>query len=158
MANPIEMDVPKVDARGELLSRLQNAPAEHAEALLAMYEVLQGLHDRGVLELARGALGSGDKLLDMVVTASKTPDSVRGIRNLVQLINMLSAIDPDALKVFTRALPEAIKAMVDHPERPGLWNLLRDFFLNQDFRHGMAAINSLFTVTGRSIISGRKNK
>jgi hypothetical protein len=30
----------------------ENAPLEHAEALLAAYEVLQGLHDRGVFETA----------------------------------------------------------------------------------------------------------
>jgi len=31
-------------------------PAEHCQAILAGFEVLQGLHDRGVLELLRGVL------------------------------------------------------------------------------------------------------
>jgi hypothetical protein len=48
MAKPILLELPESDARAKLQARLQNAPLEHAEALLAAYEVLQGLHDRGV--------------------------------------------------------------------------------------------------------------
>ena len=50
MAKPILLDAPNRDPKVELRHRLENAPAEHAEALLAAYEVLQGLHDRGLLE------------------------------------------------------------------------------------------------------------
>ena len=57
MAQPISLSqdqVPRRDPRVVLQSRLQDAPAEHAEALLAGYEVLQGFHDSGVLDLLRG--------------------------------------------------------------------------------------------------------
>ena len=56
MAKPIPLQLPPRDPREELRSRLDRAPLEHAEALLAGYEVLQGLHDQGVLELLRGLL------------------------------------------------------------------------------------------------------
>ena len=45
MAHPIALDVPVRDPRIELQRRLEDAPAEHAAALLAGYEVLQGLQD-----------------------------------------------------------------------------------------------------------------
>ena len=35
MAQPIALEIPPRDARKELLTRLENAPAEHAEAALA---------------------------------------------------------------------------------------------------------------------------
>ena len=89
MAQPIALDLPPADPRIELQDRLQNAPVEHAKALLAAYEVLQGLHDRGVLDLMRGALGSGDKVLEVVVAAAQSPASIRGIRNLLVVINTL---------------------------------------------------------------------
>src|SRR5271163_599938 len=98
MAQPIALEPPPVDPRVELQNRLQDAPAEHAEALLAAYEVLQGLHDRGVLDLMRGALGSGDKVLEIAVTAAQSPGSIRGIRNLLLLVNTLGAIEPELLK------------------------------------------------------------
>src|SRR4029450_152869 len=94
MANPISMDRLHRDAREVLISKLQNAPAEHAEALLAAYGILQGLHDRGVLDLVHGALGSGDKVLEIVVDAMKAPESIRGIRNFVVLIKLLGTTEP----------------------------------------------------------------
>src|SRR5258707_12228853 len=56
MAKPIPLEFSARDPRMELQARLQNDPLEHAQALLAAYEVLQGLHDPGVFELMRGAL------------------------------------------------------------------------------------------------------
>src|SRR5439155_14820874 len=51
MAQPIPLQMPARDPRVELQVRLQNAPLQHAEALLSGYELLQRLHDRGVLDL-----------------------------------------------------------------------------------------------------------
>jgi hypothetical protein len=77
MARPIPLTLPVRDPRAELQLRLQNAPAEHAEAILAACEVLQGLHECGVLELARGALQSSDKVLEIAVDAAQSPQSIR---------------------------------------------------------------------------------
>jgi len=153
MASPIPLELPRADPRIALQARLENAPAEHAEALLAAYEVLQGLHDRGVLDLMRGALGSGDDVLEIAVAAAQSPGSIRGIRNLLLLINMLGAIDPDVLKAFTQGVPEAFRKMVLEPEQPGLWSLIKDFLWNADFRHGMAALNTMLEAFGRSLSS-----
>src|SRR5438045_3681216 len=77
MARPIPLTLPVRDPRAELQSRLENAPVEHAEAVLAAFEVLQGLHDCGALDLARGALGSSDKVLEIAVDAAQSPQSIR---------------------------------------------------------------------------------
>jgi uncharacterized protein YjgD (DUF1641 family) len=148
MAQPIEMKPSVIDARAALQQRLLNAPAEHAEALLAGYELLQGLHDRGVIDFLRGAVGSSEKVLDIVVDATKTPGSIRGIRNLMILVNMLSAIDPETLSRSTRAVPIALQAIGEEPESLGLWRLMKDFLWNQQFRRGLAVINKLIEALG----------
>lgn len=150
MAQPIPLDVPVRDPRAELQSRLDNAPAEHAEALLAGYEVLQGLHDCGLFDLMRGALGSKDKVLEIAVGAADSPASVRGVRNLILLINMLGEIDPEVLRTFTRAAPEAFNRMIRQPQSPGMRRLIGDFLWNKDFRHGLAAVNTMLEVFGKS--------
>jgi hypothetical protein len=53
MARPIALEFSPRDPAAELRSKLQNAPAEHAEALLAAYEVLRAMHDQGVLDILR---------------------------------------------------------------------------------------------------------
>src|SRR5580658_10461185 len=156
MAKPIPLEFPARDPRAELQNRLQNAPAEHAEALLAAYEVLQGLHDRGVLDLMRGALGSGDKVLEIAVAAAQSPASIRGIRNLLLVINTLGAIEPELLKTFMQIIPETLQTMIKNPEPPGLWRLIQDFLWNQEFRRGMAALNTFLEVLGRNL-PGEKN-
>jgi len=154
VAKPIPLEMPARDPRLALQTRLRDAPAEHAEALLAAYEVLQGLHDAGVFDLMRGALGSRDKVLEVVVGAAAAPASVRAVRNALLLTNMLAAIDPAVLKSITQAAPQALNMMVRKPERPGLWTLVKDFLWNQDFRHGMAAVNTMMEVFGRSLAGG----
>lgn len=155
MAQPIALDMPVRDPRIELQRRLEDAPAEHAEALLAGYEVLQGLQDSGALDLMRGALGSRDKVLGVAVQAADTPPSIRAIRNLVLLSNMLGEIDPEVLRVLTQTGPVALKLMICKPERPGLWRLIKDFLWNKDFRHGLAAVNTMLEVFGRSLSAAR---
>jgi uncharacterized protein YjgD (DUF1641 family) len=155
MARPITLEVPPRDPQMELLTRLKEAPAEHAAALLAVYDVLQGLHDRGVLDLMSGALGSGDKILELLVTSAQSPQSVRGIRNLVLIVHALGAIDPEVLRSFVGIIPEAFEIMVRNPEPPGLWRLLQDFLWNADFRHGMAGVNTLLEVIGRHLTDGQ---
>jgi uncharacterized protein YjgD (DUF1641 family) len=155
MAQPIRMRKFKRDTRSELQSRLENAPAEHAEALLAALEVVQGLHDCGVLEFLRGALGSSDKVLEIAVDAAKTPESIRSIRNIVLLVKVFSEIDPEILKAFTVTIPQAFKSIGDHPEPPGLMRLAMDLLRNKDSRRGMAALNTVLETLGRELGSAR---
>src|ERR1700684_494970 len=103
MAQPIPLEIPPRNPRAELQSRLENAPEEHAEAVLAAYEVLQELHNRGVLEIMRGGLAASDELLERLVDNAKTPEAIRGIRNLFLLQRILGSIQPEWLEGVDRA-------------------------------------------------------
>jgi uncharacterized protein YjgD (DUF1641 family) len=153
MAKPVPLQLPPRDPREELRSRLDRAPLEHADALLATYEVLQGLHDRGVLELLRGLLGSGDKALEVAVDAARAPESVRAIRNLLVLVKTLGEIDPDLFDGFALALPEAMQqAKAQGKEPPGFLAILNKF-RSKDLRRGLVAVNSLLEAWGRDFFS-----
>ncbi len=151
MAQPIPLELPPGDPRTELQARLQNAPLEHARALLAAYEVLQGLHDRGVFELVRGALGSSDKVIEIIVEGAKTPDSIRGIRNIIILAKILGTVEPELVEGFAKSLPEAIAFTKAHESKPpGLWGVLKTFG-NKDFRRGLLLVNSMLEAFGRNL-------
>ncbi len=151
MAPPIPLEIPARDPRAELQARLQNAPLEHAEALLAAYAVLQGLHERGLLELARGALGAGDQLIRSVTAAANQPESIRGLRNLLILTKTFATIEPDLVEGFARSLPEAIALTKAHETKPpGLWGILNKF-KNRNFRRGLVLVNSLLEAFGRNL-------
>ena len=151
MAKPIHLELPARDPRAELQLRLQNAPLEHAEAMLSAYEVLQGLHDRGVLELLRGALGSSDKVLGILVEATKTPESIRGIRNLIILSKILGSMEPEMVEAFARSLPEAVAVAKEQPAKPpGFFGLLRKM-TNKDSRRGLFLVSSMLESLGKNL-------
>jgi len=144
MAKPIPLQLPKRDPREELRSRLEQAPVEHAEAVLAGFEVLQGLHDSGTLEVLRGVLGGGNKILEIVVESTKTPEAIRGIRNLLIMTKIVGSIDPELLKKFADAAPDALAAAAkaQEMEPPSLWESLR-ILRSKNLRRGLAVMNGV---------------
>jgi uncharacterized protein YjgD (DUF1641 family) len=151
MAQPIPFHPAPRDPREDLNTRLQQAPIDHAEAVLAGYEVLQGLHDRGVLELMRGTLGGSEKILEQVVAVGSGAQAVRATRNLLLLVNTLGEIEPALLSDLTRAIPKALlQANAEESKPPGLFKLMSTFW-NKDFRRGLAAFNDLLVVFGRNL-------
>ena len=99
MAKPIEL-MPKPTGQGareELQRRLDAAPVEHAEAVLAGYELLQELHESGTLDVLRGLLGAGDQVVRHAVALAIQPEAVNGLRNLLVLSKVLGSVNPDVL-------------------------------------------------------------
>ena len=151
MAQPIPLTLPPRNPQHELEVRLQALPAKHAEAILAAYEVLQLMHDKGVLELMRGTLGGGEVVVQQAVAVAKDPASIRASRNALLLIKALGEVEPDLLNDFTKAVPTALaQANREEAKPPGLFKLLRTFF-DADFRRGLAAFNDLLRVFGRNL-------
>ena len=151
MAQPIPLHVTPRDPQHELDVRLQQAPAKHAEAILAAYEVLQSMHDHGVLEVMRGTLGGGKKILEQAVVVGGGPEAIRATRNVLLLVGVLAEIDPVLLSDLTRAIPKAlVQANAEEAKPPGLFKLLSTFW-NKDFRRGLAAFNDFLVVFGRNL-------
>jgi uncharacterized protein YjgD (DUF1641 family) len=149
MAQPILLNIPPRDPREVLYRRLEEAPQEHAEALLAAYDVLQGLHDRGALELIKGALGSSDKVLQILVDAGNTPEVIRGIRNLMILAKIFDAIEPELLEGLERAAPEGLAA-AKKTEPLGFLALMKKLF-SRDTRRVMSVAACVLESFGKSL-------
>jgi uncharacterized protein YjgD (DUF1641 family) len=126
MAQPIAFHTPPRDAREALRARVEHAPADHAEAVLAAYDVLQQLHEQGILDIVRSGLAAGGDLLDKAVDTADTPDAVRAIRNLLFWRQVLGRIEPEWFRGIFEAIPDGLAtATARRDERIGLWRLLR---------------------------------
>lgn len=151
MARPISLEVPPRDPREELRKRLDQAPIEHAEALLDSYELLGKLHEHGVFELLRGALGASDKLIETAVDTAKSDEAIRALRNAIILGRVLGSINPDVLQCIATAASETL-GCYDKPviEPPGLFSLLSQF-RHKELRRSMALINRFLEKLGNQI-------
>jgi uncharacterized protein YjgD (DUF1641 family) len=151
MARPISLQLPPRDPREELRKRLEQASVEHAEALLDSYELLEQLHQHGVFDLLRGALGAGDKLIETAVDAAKSDESVRAIRNVVILGKILGSINPEVLQGIAVAASQTL-GCYERPvvEPPGILALLGQF-RHKELRRSMALLNEFLVTLGNQI-------
>jgi uncharacterized protein YjgD (DUF1641 family) len=151
MAQAIPLEIPPRNPRAELRVRLDQAPEEHAEAILAAYELLEQLHQRGVLEIMRGGLAARDEILEKIVDGAKTPEGIRAIRNLVLLGRLLGSIDPEWLGKASQAIPEGItQATAEREKRITFVALLRRL-MSKDTLRGMAVAIGFLQALGRRL-------
>jgi uncharacterized protein YjgD (DUF1641 family) len=151
MAQPIPFHAPPVDSRQALRLKIEQAPDKHAEAILAAYDLLQALHDRGVLDTAASALKAADTMLATIVDDVNTPEAIRALRNLVFWQKTLGGIEPKWFKGLFQAVPDALATATAERDQPvGLWKLLRRA-LNRDSLRGLAAAIDFLESFGRHL-------
>jgi uncharacterized protein YjgD (DUF1641 family) len=139
MAKPIPFQVPPFDSRSALRAKVEQAPNTHAEAILAAYDLLQALYDRGVLDTAASALKATDTMLATIVDDANTPEAIRALRNLVFWQKTLGSIEPKWFKGLFQAVPEALATASAERDQPiRLWRLLRRA-MSRDSLRGLAA-------------------
>src|SRR6266699_562146 len=156
MSQPIRLEIPPRDARAELQIRLQSAPLQHAEALLSGYDLLQRLHDRGVLDLLRGGLGSSDKVLSIVVDAAKTPEAINATRNLLILSKVVFTLEPALLEDIGNAVPDCL-ARASEQKPLSLWQMFKKM-CSQDTRRALSAMLGIVEAFGKSLGSAATAK
>jgi uncharacterized protein YjgD (DUF1641 family) len=151
MARPIALELPPRDPREELRYRLQDAPVEHAEAILDSYELLQDLHDRGVFQLLRGALEASDKIVESAVDVARSDESIRALRNAIILGKMLASVNPDLLQGISAAVSETLGSQKKPAiEPPGLFSLLNQY-RRKELRRSIALVNRFLESLGRQL-------
>ena len=139
MAQPIPFHALPIDRRAALRVRLEAAPDAHSEAILAAYDLLQALHDRGILDVATSALRASDEMLATAVDAAGTPEAIRAIRNLMFWRQVLGEIEPTWFQGIFQAIPDGLAAATAQRDEPvSLWRLLRRAFSKNTLR-GVAA-------------------
>ena len=152
MAQPIPLKLPPRDPKQELLAKLEDAPAEHAAAILDGYELLQQLHEQGVFTMARGVLEAKDRLVEAASEGANTTEAIRAMRNAIILAKMLGSVDPEFLQGVSTAVGATFgSTKVRSGKPPGFFSLLLSF-TSPDHRRGL----SLFSNFLKKLGSGSK--
>ena len=137
--------------RDELLTKLSEAPVEHAAALLDLYELAQVLHERGTLDFVRGLAGASDDVIGRLAEGMSTPESIRFSRNLIELTKLLSQVDPEQLR---STFDEGAKLLSSRPiadsKPPGLWAIFRRV-TSRDGRRALALIAETLNEIGHKL-------
>jgi len=129
------------NSREDLIRKVEQAPVTHAEALLAAYDLLQRLHDKGMIDLLSGFLSAGDTVVEHVVDVISSREMVTALRLALVFSSLLSSIDPDKLHA---AISNAGK------DAPSLLAIGKQA-ASKDARRGMAAAVGLLNVFGEAL-------
>jgi uncharacterized protein YjgD (DUF1641 family) len=148
MAQPIPF-TPAPASAADSAERLVEALDKHTDAIVSALELLQLLHDRGVLELLRGLVGAGDQLVGILTGAAGAPESLRGIRNFILLTKFFASIPPEVLESLVRTASEGAEREKAN-RAPGLLQLLRRAG-SEDSRHAIAVTLDLLESVGKAL-------
>lgn len=131
------------NSRNDLIHRVEQAPVAHAEAVLAAYDLLERLHETGIIDLLNGLLSAGDTVVERVVDVISSRQMVTALRLALILGDLLNSIDPDKLHTV---ISNAGK------ETPSLLAIGKQA-TSKDARRGMAAAVSLLELLGEALHS-----
>jgi uncharacterized protein YjgD (DUF1641 family) len=147
MAIPIRSIPSSKPSSEEVLAKLDAAEVQHAEAILDAYELLQALHERGVIDKLRGVVGAGDTIITKLALAANAEETTALFRNVVSLSRILSTVDPD----FLRRLSEELTAYSHNRQRKiGVWTAARMLFGNEG-RRAIVGASAFVRAFGRAL-------
>jgi uncharacterized protein YjgD (DUF1641 family) len=153
MSHPIAFRPAPANPREALRARVESAPEEHAEAVLAAYDLLQELYGRGVLDIARSMLAASDELLGTVTESASTPEAIRALRSLLFLGRVLGRIEPESLEALVQGIPDGLASASRRRDAPvSLWTLVRRA-LSTDSLRGLTAALDVLEHVGRHLHS-----
>jgi uncharacterized protein YjgD (DUF1641 family) len=152
MAKPLVFKPVTVDFKADLVRRLEKAPAEHAAALLAAYDVLEAAYDEGLLDILHGMIESKDTIISTLARYASQPEGVTGIRNLLTAAKILTDLDPEVLDHVSKAMAQAATEYKLEPKPPSLFQLAKRAN-SEDSRRGLSFMTLILSSLGKSLKS-----
>jgi len=149
MAHAIAFEPKPVDPHMELMKRVENAPREHAEALLVAWDLLQTAHDKGILDLAQGLIGGRDLIAGKLAEAGKSEEAANALRNLIALGRIVGSIDPNMMQRVAHSFEHDVFTAPRERKPPSLWQVFR-CATSDDGRRGSWFLTTLLAHLGRA--------
>jgi uncharacterized protein YjgD (DUF1641 family) len=151
MAQPLAFHTPPFDSREALRVKAEQAPERHTEAILAAYDLLQALHDRGILDTVTSAVKASDEMLAKIVDDANTPEAIRALRNLFFWQKILGSIEPRWFKGLFQAIPDGLATATAERDAPVRVGRLLRRALSKDSLRGLAAAIDFLESFGRHL-------
>lgn len=156
MAEPIKQirfqEPDPAKKREQDLLEVEEALLENKDAILEIMDIVGYLKQRGILDLAKGALGQGDKVLDVAVNTLNMPENKNTIKNLLLLAGTMGMINVTQLEPLLLKVNAGIAKVAENehkePQKTGYFTMaraLKDPEVNRsvtlllDFLKGMGA-------------------
>ncbi|RST77599.1 DUF1641 domain-containing protein [Siminovitchia acidinfaciens] len=123
MAEPIKniqfKPVDEEEQRKKDLLEIEDALLANKDSILEVMEVMGYLKQRGILDMAKGLLGQGDKVLDIAVNLANMPENKNSLKNLLLLVGTIGMINVTQLEPVLLKLNAGIARVAELEDKEG---------------------------------------
>lgn len=137
----IEKEVPnKVEENREAINQILEQVADNQRSLSVFLEIIEELHQAGVLDMIKGLLKTRDKVGALAIQQINQPGAHRMIKNGMGAVQALSQIDPDHLARMTNGVTSGLRKANDEDREKaplsvwGMLKMMRDPDVNASMR------------------------
>lgn len=122
------IEITEEQKRKQDLDEVENALIENKESILELLQMLNHMHDRGILSLLTGLFGQGDKVMDILVKKADTPETANTLKNLLLMVGVLGTINVKQLEPILLKVNSGIARVAeekDTDEKTGVFDIMR---------------------------------
>jgi uncharacterized protein YjgD (DUF1641 family) len=145
-SNPIEEQT-------EAIQQLIEMTAESRDALLSLLEILQELHNAGLLDFVQGLLKTRHKVGVLAMGQLNQPEMHRIIKNGINTIQFLGELDPDQLQTMLNGVNKGLEKSTMNTkkgEQVSLWGLAKSI-RDPDVKMSMSTMMAFLEGMGKGI-------
>ena len=125
----IDKHIPsELEERTEAIKKLVNMTADNHEAFMTIVEVVEELHESGILDMAKGLLRTREKVGVIAVEQLNQPSMHRVIQNGTNAFKFFGSIDPQQLQNMLNGVTRGLQKSADDmtkEEKLGLWGMAK---------------------------------
>ncbi|RWR13140.1 DUF1641 domain-containing protein [Siminovitchia fortis] len=124
--------------RRQDMMEIEDALLANKDSILDVLEVIGHLKHRGILDIAKGLLGQGDKVMDIAVNLANMPENKNSLKNLLLLLGTIGMINVTQLEPILLKLNAGIARVAEIEDKEsektsylGMARALRDPEINR---------------------------
>jgi uncharacterized protein YjgD (DUF1641 family) len=156
MAKPTSLISERRGPQADVQAKLKSAPLQHADAILDAYETIQAFHDAGAFDLLKGLAGAQKQIMGQLASTAKTPEMIRGLRNLLMLAKSLGNVDPGRFEAIAKGVAKAMQPPdSDGSKPPSSLNLLKRS-RSKEARKALGLAVDVLESVGRELGNGER--
>ncbi|MCM3715286.1 DUF1641 domain-containing protein [Halalkalibacter oceani] len=124
----IDKRVPdQVEVNAEALKMLTERIAENERSITVLIEIVEELHEAGILDALKGLLKTRDKVGALAIQQLNQPGAHHMIKNGMSLLQTASQIEPEHLTRIMNGMTKGLQAMAENNsnEPLSMWQMMK---------------------------------
>lgn len=122
------IQITEEDQRKNELREIEDSLLKNKHVVLDTLEMLNHMHERGVIPMLNGLFAEGDKVLKILVKKADNKETANTLKNLLLMVGVLGTLNVkhlEPLLIKVNAGIERVAESKDDDERIGLFDMFR---------------------------------